>query len=411
MLCLARVSKRPTTLALNRKLVSHSTPRTSCDHSSLKSIVEFGICLTHFDFLLPGGEQSQEMNENIQNPAHNTATTAAPQLPGNDSTVPSLSNTTSDADTAAATEGAPRTFAGLHIPRGPRHLLRDRARALFQEEWNVFGRDESERRAAMQQAEARNAADLSAIAAARPNQPIYPSWPLPWETNVSIPSSPSGYSNSSAVGYGYGGTSHVPNTAAASNPQPTRRSNSQQQTTGEPRSSRDRSRRSDSQQLPMTGASNAATGAQPRDNTYRDLRQQAEDLGYPLPGHNREITRRLYDNNTYQRIIAENLYNSPNRIEPISPPKGLDNQNDGRPSPKESKELTVGLECKVCMTQLVDTVVFPCGHAVLCRWCAAQHIPKTRPSGRREPVPCPVCREKIKYAVCFLVCDFFVTSG
>ncbi|QSS62301.1 hypothetical protein I7I51_04478 [Histoplasma capsulatum] len=57
-----------------------------------------------------------------------------------------------------------------------------------------------------------------------------------------------------------------------------------------------------------------------------------------------------------------------NNPEPVTPVKGLDCAEDGRPEPKETEELTVNLECKVCMSQLIDTVVLPCGHAVLCRW-------------------------------------------
>lgn len=79
------------------------------------------------------------------------------------------------------------------------------------------------------------------------------------------------------------------------------------------------------------------------------------------------------------------------RVVEASKPKGLDDQNDGRPPPKESEELTVSLECKVCMSQLVDTVVLPCGHAVMCRWCARQHMP-----GNKTSAKCPVCRVNIK---------------
>ncbi|OJJ48291.1 hypothetical protein ASPZODRAFT_130268 [Penicilliopsis zonata CBS 506.65] len=77
--------------------------------------------------------------------------------------------------------------------------------------------------------------------------------------------------------------------------------------------------------------------------------------------------------------------------------KGLDNQNDGRPTPKESKDLLTTLECKICMTQLVDTVIIPCGHAVLCRWCAEQHIPSSRVDGTRPKTYslCPVCRTHV----------------
>ncbi|EEP79550.1 predicted protein [Uncinocarpus reesii 1704] len=65
--------------------------------------------------------------------------------------------------------------------------------------------------------------------------------------------------------------------------------------------------------------------------------------------------------------------------------KGLDNQNDGRPSPKESSEMKVDFECQICLSQVVDTVIIPCGHAILCRWCAEQYIP-TNPASPTRPL-------------------------
>lgn len=89
----------------------------------------------------------------------------------------------------------------------------------------------------------------------------------------------------------------------------------------------------------------------------------------------------------------------PNELPP--PPRGLDDRSNGRPEPKESEELLVNLECKACMTQLVDTVMLPCGHAVLCRWCAEQLMPpsltdRNRPRGTAF---CPMCRSQVKHRV------------
>ncbi|OAX78953.1 hypothetical protein ACJ72_06737 [Emergomyces africanus] len=93
-----------------------------------------------------------------------------------------------------------------------------------------------------------------------------------------------------------------------------------------------------------------------------------------------------------------------NTVEATTSAKGLDNKNDGRPKPKETEELTVNLECKACMSQLIDTVMLPCGHAVLCRWCADQHMPssrvdKTKPRGTAT---CPMCRKPVKQKVFIL---------
>ncbi|KAL1957640.1 hypothetical protein VTO42DRAFT_5617 [Malbranchea cinnamomea] len=83
---------------------------------------------------------------------------------------------------------------------------------------------------------------------------------------------------------------------------------------------------------------------------------------------------------------------------PPPKPKGLDNQDDGRPPPKEADELTVNLECKVCMSQLIDTALLPCGHAVLCRWCARQHMSNNK-GGSRALATCPVCRATIRQKI------------
>ncbi|OJJ80212.1 C3HC4 finger protein [Aspergillus glaucus CBS 516.65] len=81
----------------------------------------------------------------------------------------------------------------------------------------------------------------------------------------------------------------------------------------------------------------------------------------------------------------------------------LDNMGDGRPDAKESSEMMIKLECKICMSQLVDTVIIPCGHAVLCQWCADLHIPATKndPTRPVKKVNCPICRAVVmgKYRI------------
>ncbi|KAF3479851.1 C3HC4 finger protein [Arthroderma uncinatum] len=76
---------------------------------------------------------------------------------------------------------------------------------------------------------------------------------------------------------------------------------------------------------------------------------------------------------------------------------GLDVEKDGRPEPMDSEKLTINMECKVCMSQLVDTVLIPCGHAVLCRWCADQHMQNIKPGiSRRSNPTCPMCRKPVR---------------
>ncbi|KAL3471383.1 hypothetical protein BJX99DRAFT_25129 [Aspergillus californicus] len=76
------------------------------------------------------------------------------------------------------------------------------------------------------------------------------------------------------------------------------------------------------------------------------------------------------------------------------PPKNPDIAQQPRPEPKETEELTLNMECKICMGQLVDTVLLPCGHATLCRWCADQHIPSFKGYPKAKAA-CPMCREPV----------------
>ncbi|KAL2813258.1 hypothetical protein BJX63DRAFT_432073 [Aspergillus granulosus] len=78
--------------------------------------------------------------------------------------------------------------------------------------------------------------------------------------------------------------------------------------------------------------------------------------------------------------------------------KGLDIPQEDRPEPKETEDLTLNMECKVCMAQLIDTVLLPCGHAILCRWCADQQFPSHK-GNIKGKTPCPMCRETVRQRV------------
>ncbi|KAF2086439.1 hypothetical protein K490DRAFT_9207, partial [Saccharata proteae CBS 121410] len=61
------------------------------------------------------------------------------------------------------------------------------------------------------------------------------------------------------------------------------------------------------------------------------------------------------------------------------------------------EEMTTVLECKVCFSQCADTALLPCGHMVMCRWCADIQIP-ARPNDHTQPAApakCPTCRKKV----------------
>lgn len=91
---------------------------------------------------------------------------------------------------------------------------------------------------------------------------------------------------------------------------------------------------------------------------------------------------------------------------------GLDDPRTKRPEPKAAEEMQVNLECKICMSQIVDTVLLPCGHAILCRWCAEQALPTLRSTGNgngpsiaqtqsrsKAAATCPMCRRPVRQAV------------
>jgi Zinc finger, C3HC4 type (RING finger) len=73
-----------------------------------------------------------------------------------------------------------------------------------------------------------------------------------------------------------------------------------------------------------------------------------------------------------------------------------------RPPPMDAESMMLDMSCSICKEHLVDTVVTPCGHAVMCNWCADLHVPackqdKNTPKDRS--VKCPVCRTRIKQKV------------
>jgi ankyrin repeat protein len=77
------------------------------------------------------------------------------------------------------------------------------------------------------------------------------------------------------------------------------------------------------------------------------------------------------------------------------------------PNPKTDEELWVNLGCRVCWSQQVDIILLPCAHAVMCRWCADQHVPTSK-EDRTKPVrssECPLCRGAIEQKVRITSCE------
>lgn len=80
---------------------------------------------------------------------------------------------------------------------------------------------------------------------------------------------------------------------------------------------------------------------------------------------------------------------------PERPFPTLDNQPD-RPPPKTDEEMTRTLACQVCYQQLADIAVLPCGHMVMCQWCADVVVPVKHSHIPIRPSKCPMCRKQVK---------------
>lgn len=86
---------------------------------------------------------------------------------------------------------------------------------------------------------------------------------------------------------------------------------------------------------------------------------------------------------------------------PEQPMRTLDDGDDGRPAPQSEAEMTVKMACKICLQQKADTAVLPCGHLVMCSFCADIWMP-SRKDDKTQPARtahCPVCRRHVKKRV------------
>ncbi|KAJ4363575.1 hypothetical protein N0V83_009871 [Neocucurbitaria cava] len=80
--------------------------------------------------------------------------------------------------------------------------------------------------------------------------------------------------------------------------------------------------------------------------------------------------------------------------EPLLP--SLDNQPDRPAAPKTDEEMTKTLACQICYQQLADIAVLPCGHMVMCQWCADVVVPVRHSHLPVRPTKCPMCRKQVK---------------
>ena len=80
-------------------------------------------------------------------------------------------------------------------------------------------------------------------------------------------------------------------------------------------------------------------------------------------------------------------------------PQSLDDDRIQRPPPKSDAEMSVSMSCKVCLQQVSDTAVLPCGHLVMCGYCAEIAMPTKDQAGiapARRDARCLLCRKPVK---------------
>jgi hypothetical protein len=76
----------------------------------------------------------------------------------------------------------------------------------------------------------------------------------------------------------------------------------------------------------------------------------------------------------------------------------LDDQPD-RPPALTDAEMTKNMACQVCYSQIADIAVLPCGHMVMCQWCADVVCPVKHASVPVRTTQCPMCRKAVKSRV------------
>ncbi|PSN74664.1 hypothetical protein BS50DRAFT_671003 [Corynespora cassiicola Philippines] len=108
-----------------------------------------------------------------------------------------------------------------------------------------------------------------------------------------------------------------------------------------------------------------------------------------------QITSELARLRTASEAVASARHALHAHRNPDPPVLHLDNQPD-RPAPKTDEEMTKNLSCQICYSQVADIAVVPCGHMVMCQWCADVVIPVKHSHLPVRPSKCPMCRKTVR---------------
>ena len=143
-----------------------------------------------------------------------------------------------------------------------------------------------------------------------------------------------------------------------------------------------------------------APGDRRRDNAAAFLARAATDESFHSPSNslrtsleqiNSDLTRLQVANDAITRLSRLNHH-----TESIPTPT-LDEPD--RPPPLTEAQMTRKLDCQVCYAQIADIAVLPCGHMVMCQWCADITIPIHHGNVPLRPSKCPMCRKGVRQRV------------
>ncbi|KAF2803932.1 uncharacterized protein BDZ99DRAFT_502774 [Mytilinidion resinicola] len=129
-----------------------------------------------------------------------------------------------------------------------------------------------------------------------------------------------------------------------------------------------------------------------------EQRRQLEQLQQLQQLHNEQQERFFYqmvnaDAGTEEAVRRLTALRSALEHEHNGTSKHLD--NDSRPEPKTDAEKMVKLECQICYQQVANMACVPCGHLVMCEWCADIQMPVKHRNVPETRAKCPMCRKKV----------------
>jgi len=123
-------------------------------------------------------------------------------------------------------------------------------------------------------------------------------------------------------------------------------------------------------------------------STQNSIRHRQVLADLARRNHTPEITIPTYEDRVHENVQTHR-------------PQTLDDEYDNRPPPQSEEDMTIKLVCKICLQQTADIAVLPCGHLVMCSFCAAIWVPP-RPEDHTQPIrktSCPLCRRQVKRRV------------